>query len=806
MPSFPHRCNSASKYSMNLTDKNRAMTHLLWWNFLTRPFHYITIEMAGNGPLDYETLLLEREELIRRAEESQKRAEESQRWAEVSQRQAEVSQRQTEESRRLAEEAQRQTEESRRLAEASQRKVEEQLQKTTFGEFLRYCHALFSVPLRVGSLAESTRGQITQPKGKYCPVRFQPWADCANKQREIFKSVCDYLEPPEGPAERVFISRPSLQDIGHLLTRQSIRSEAGLAAYELHGVESHVAHIITELCKIPAAQKEFCLGDGILFDDHGNALDSVDGCSFNESRASTGTCSKPDKYCIHRVNGDTKTLLTAVEYKPPHKLSVANLRVGLRQMEFYKEIIQPNYTPTEEAQKLRYNAARLAGSAVVQQFHVMIQEGLEYSYLTVGVALVLLRVRAEDPTTLYYYLCEPNEDIKPNDEDSFKEPRTAIARILCLCLMSFGSQLRDQRWRQNARSQLPKWITSFSHEHSEIPDAELRKSPPGSEYNSSVSAGTASEWVPSAPASPIEAPTEEYRIGTRSKPSCAPANPPRLDSPGSDPDEASGTRHPASDQVAPSSETRSTRHTRSQTNGQYTQSNQTKSKNAPFCTQRCLLGLQKGGLLDECCPNVDLHRQGGKSSHHLINAEELVQQVRQQLDDDPDDCTPMGECGSYGAPFKITSNAHGYTIVGKGTTALLWGEVSREADIYRLLSRVQGAAVPVFLGPIDLADIYFLHGAGEISHMLLMGWAGEPITEIGALRREYSRSVNDIRSLGVLHQDLRPANLLWNAELGRVLVIDFHRCQLDSRPDKHRGRRRRRSNGAAVERKQPRVI
>lgn len=47
---------------------------------------------------------------------------------------------------------------------------------------------------------------------------------------------------------------------------------------------------------------------------------------------------------------------------------------------------------------------------------------------------------------------------------------------------------------------------------------------------------------------------------------------------------------------------------------------------------------------------------------------------------------------------------------------------------------MQGSVVPVFLGAIDLVKIYFLHGAGEIRHMLLMAWAGKPISETEAAR------------------------------------------------------------------------
>ncbi|KAJ5353811.1 hypothetical protein N7541_006375 [Penicillium brevicompactum] len=581
-----------------------------------------------------------------------------------------------------------------------------------------------------------------------------------------------------------------LEGVGGIVNSNLLTSEASLAFYEHLGVENPVQSVIAELCKIPAARQEFHLGDGIAFKDHGNALDPVKG----EESVITGPC-RPDQYCIHRVNEGTGTLLTTVEYKPPHKLSVASLRIGLREMDFWDEVVRPNFVPTEETEKLRYNATRLTGSALAQEYHIMIQEGLEYSYLTVGLALVLLRVRADDPETLYYQLCEPATDIEVNGDRSFEQPMSAIARVLCLCLMSFKSQVRDQKWRQDVGPRLQTWETSFSHERSRIPGEELQKDPPDSPFNSSFSDSSVSEYTPTRPTSPVETPTDENRMRTRSGGRCAPSNPTRHDSPGPDPDASSGGQQHGSSHNGSSSSSPFTQKTTSQTNTSGPQSSATQRANAPFCTQRCLLGLQKGGLLDDHCPNVSLHRQGGESSHHPISAEELVKQIRQQLEDDIDDCTPMGECGSYGAPFKITSALWGYTIVGKGTTTRLWGEVSREADVYRILARLQGSAVTVFLGPIDLAKMYFLHGAGPIKHMLLMGWGGEPIKEVDPLRREYSRSINEILALGVVHQDLRPANLLWNTELGRVLVIDFHRCQLDPRPDRKRKREKKYSRG-----------
>ncbi|KAK9387122.1 hypothetical protein V1515DRAFT_571036 [Lipomyces mesembrius] len=189
-------------------------------------------------------------------------------------------------------------------------------------------------------------------------------------------------------------------------------------------------------------------------------------------------------------------------------------------------------------------------------------------------------------------------------------------------------------------------------------------------------------------------------------------------------------------------------------------------------------------MLDSRCPNVELHRQGRDSDRHLISSERLVQLLKQQLDEDLDhNCTPFGACGAYGAPFKVTLVPYGYTVVGKGTTSGLWNEVSREVDVYRILQRAQGSAVPVFLGAIDLDHIYF-HDAGDIRHMLLMAWGGKDTTELEhskALLHEIERSKREIRALGVVHGDFRFKNVLWNEELGRALVIDFHRSKLAPR-------------------------
>lgn len=213
-----------------------------------------------------------------------------------------------------------------------------------------------------------------------------------------------------------------------------------------------------------------------------------------------------------------------------------------------------------------------------------------------------------------------------------------------------------------------------------------------------------------------------------------------------------------------------------------------------------MLGLQQNDILDENCPNVALHTRG-RSNKHQITAPDFLLQLNQQLDTDIDQhCIPLNKCGLYGASFKTTCAVYGYTVVGKGTTTHLWPQVSRETEFYRVLQRAQGSAIPVFLGPIDLSMSYFLHGAGEIRHMLLMGWGGETVSieHSPELQKQVRRSRKEINSLGVMHGDLRLDNILWNEELQHVLIIDFHRSQLNCELKIRQARSKKRNSGDAA--------
>ena len=111
-------------------------------------------------------------------------------------------------------------------------------------------------------------------------------------------------------------------------------------------------------------------------------------------------------------------------------------------------------------------------------------------------------------------------------------------------------------------------------------------------------------------------------------------------------------------------------------------------------------------------------------------------------------------------------------------------DLRHEGVVYRQFEALQGVAIPVCLGNMDLNRTYYLDVGVRIVHMLYMAWGGDcleycsPWMPPSLLQIEKERSMNEVYRLGVLHQDIRPANMLWNRETRRVVVIDFERSVL----------------------------
>ncbi|KAL8922521.1 MAG: hypothetical protein Q9172_003528 [Xanthocarpia lactea] len=141
--------------------------------------------------------------------------------------------------------------------------------------------------------------------------------------------------------------------------------------------------------------------------------------------------------------------------------------------------------------------------------------------------------------------------------------------------------------------------------------------------------------------------------------------------------------------------------------------------------------------------------------------------------------------GACGLLFKITSESHGYTFVGKGNIDVFVSDLKHEGVVYNRLRSLQGESIPVYLGNIDLIKRKWYEYGMRILHMLLMSYGGTPIYSTDeSMRLQVHQFEAKLDRLGVQHRDLTRPNMLWNQELQRLVFIDFERSRLEPRVNK----------------------
>lgn len=113
-----------------------------------------------------------------------------------------------------------------------------------------------------------------------------------------------------------------------------------------------------------------------------------------------------------------------------------------------------------------------------------------------------------------------------------------------------------------------------------------------------------------------------------------------------------------------------------------------------------------------------------------------------------------------------------------------------EANMYKRMNRIQGKAVPVYLGSVGLTLAFHLTTRTAIVHLILLLWAGEEAwrrgIKPGRLWLETIQIYHEVAVLGVQQGNLRPQNVLWNNELDRAIQIDFEYAHIAEAHDKIR--------------------
>ncbi|KAK1973590.1 hypothetical protein LZ30DRAFT_641632 [Colletotrichum cereale] len=726
--------------------------------------------------------------------------------------------------------AERERQQERQRAEAEQQRADEaeqQTQPTSLDEYIAACHSLVYTKFTVETDRRLTsKGSITNPLDKWCPTNLQPWPNFLQQQSIVFGTL--YVTFPAD--RRRFESRSFLSGLGSRIAKRKITDEKSLEYFLHNSVEDPVRTIMDELKEVEEVKSAFDLGNGIVFENHPHAIsdtaEEVVDRNVPSSPPSTPHNSKvdlkqlrADQICVYRsenTDSRSRTMLYVSEYKPPHKLTAPHLRLGLRPMNIHKEVVNRKTIPTsvDPDARFQYHAERLTAAAITQTYHYMIEGGLEHGLLTTGEAIVFLNLDWREPETLFYHLAEPSAEVEAHPEHAHL--CTAVAQYLAFSLIALSMpgerQPHGQDERRKAMDKLKTWAEDFETTLRSVPDEERQppESSPGYEPKAYKDAdrspclirrkrrghardGHARE---KARRDTDESSDDESRRYVPDTPT-----PTERRTRGRDPQSQGdqGSQAPR----------RSQRILARRPRGGGEGGGGSKNEHKPYCTQKCLLGLVRGGVLDSGCPNNFLHsrkpsddRRHDHSSgradaradtRHPIDHTGFLKLLREQLERTLDDgITPLGQGGARGVLFKVSLLAYGYTFVSKGTVRAFIKDLEHEAAVYERLWPIQGTRVPVFLGAIDLRPlkrIYYYDHRVYVVHMTFLSWGGHDLYAIervkvrdGHLEEMAMRSLRAIHYQGVVHKDVRKENMLFNEEVNGIMMIDFERARLLTPP------------------------
>ncbi|KAF2202014.1 hypothetical protein GQ43DRAFT_12038 [Delitschia confertaspora ATCC 74209] len=688
-------------------------------------------------------------------------------------------------------------------AERAKQEAENQTRKTTLLEFLDGCHTKVYWHLNVQhNRTLSTQGSPANADNKLRPDCIRPWESFARDQEEIWITLME----SSFPEERQFTSLQFLEESGESIKRRMLSSEMDLHHFLRSTVEDPVTLIVQKLHDDPYLRRQFDLHGSVSFENHANTL-SVDTiqermqeiCLEGHGRRRSprlqaqnerASASQPrsdrapmrfsppraDQFCVYNTTSNGSEQGERVpayisELKAPHKLPLGYIQEGLG------EINLDDIVTIRVKESIKRQCQHLLAAVITQAYSYMVQAGLEYGCIHTGEAIIFLRV-PEDPRTVYYYLSVPNGDVGKTtgwSSDLKIDNRlhlTAVGQMLAFTLRAMRTRPRTSSWRTRAVDQLNVWAVEYEQvlDHlniKEAPSSEYRPSP-----NNHYTRISPIKLRPRARrAIPAACAPEEERRFTHGG-----------DDDGDDNDDFDNrddynnggdfdANTPSRSRRAPLTNPTTT----NSTNNRHAKDSGRGRNMKRYCTQECLFGLRNGGLLDGNCPNMQYH---GKL-RHTLNRKSFLKLIKAQLAKDLDEgCEPVGRPGSRGVLFRVTLLSHGYVLAAKGTPLWFSHLLRHEAEVYGRLSPIQGKHVPIHLGNITLDVGYPFEGIAIITDMMLLSFAGQPISRVQTdrtlLKRKVEESIQAVHQYGVLQRDAEARNILWNG--GHVMIIDFERA------------------------------
>ncbi|KAM3418333.1 hypothetical protein BST61_g4332 [Cercospora zeina] len=694
---------------------------------------------------------------------------EAQRGREIAERRREEAQRGQQEERRRREEEQRRREEEQRRREHAEQ-VAATAVKQTLAAFLESCHALCRRIRPVTDPSSVTRGPTTDPTSRLFPQTIALWEDFGERQQrtwavlggiaelwqeplypsiEACKSIEGYIDPIGSEDDLRFLQRLTVekmvQDMHEALVGNH-PSAPGLLGHGQISFENQERFRGAEMATLSDTIGELAIQ-----------------CKSNQLRRNT----RADQFCVlWREDGSVRPLI-AIEYKAPHKLTIEEICTGLQ-----SDINTERDVIDQDGDSFVFFCRRLLAAVITQLFSYMIDKCVSYGYICTGEAYIFLRI-PDDPTAVYFSVHIPKNDYEVDAESRLE--RTAVSQVFAFIQQALSEDSPGQAWIDDAKARLKRWQVEFVDVLATIPETE-RKSKEASEYRPRV-------WRKGMRRSPI---------GLRSQ--CGGQITDIISK--SDESESDGAEQAASPTPRAQTRSRTARNAATRRTGGRGQQQapprgehaRTRIQQRAYCSHNCLLGLYQGLAIDPSCPNAIEH-----GPRHLSQAS-FLRHVRQQLATDRGsaaNCCPLFIHGSRGALLKLRLNIGGYTLVAKGMGNAHRSYLEHEATVYGRLKSLQGRYVPVCCGIVGLKLPYHYDGV-ELRHILLLSWAGESLAQLMVQYETFAsikpmcdeqakKAYEAIRSLQVLHCDEAPRNMVYNANTGQLMILDFERSRVVER-------------------------
>ncbi|PGG95124.1 hypothetical protein AJ80_10022 [Polytolypa hystricis UAMH7299] len=651
--------------------------------------------------------------------------EEQKRLREIAEAQAEKAEAQAEKERGLRQEEQRRREEEQRQREEAETLTAD----STFLPFLHDCHELLLAIHIVTDLTRTTQGAVTKPTNWRVPLLITKWASFIAGQEAVWKILNDhllFLAKKQFPTKHQLEYVCKVRDIVDRITEDISLKEA----FGLRGSITFESH------KNLGCPQESSLSEGVKkLSINPETAPSAKGKGRSwkkkeESAAVTG--GQADCFCIYQQDGDKHIPAIVIEYKAPHKLTQAEMAMGLRE-----EIRPTQDVISQESEDVTFCCRRLVAVVITQLFSYMVCKGVCFGYVCTGEAFIFVYI-PDNLSLVQCALCIPGTDVKGTDNDNLKF--MAVAQVLVFTIRALISPVVSQKWH-DAAAALDVWPVEYSDILKQtLPSACLKHASP-------LYHGSSPSLSP--PPSPSLTPHSGLHGRTRRG--------------GSARSDGRSTGATAPSKPSDARRTPNVTHTPA-------------IKHRPYCSQQCLLALRDSSPLDPSCPNYQDHRKG------RVKVEDFRSQIRTQLarDRGPDaDCRPLYKAGSCGTLLKVRLLSHRYTLVAKAVEYKDKQQLQHEMKVYNQLQDLQGKCTPVCLGIIKLVSkCPYYHEEKTHTHILLLSWAGEPIEKFmklshTAVLQSILDALKAIHSKGIRHSDAKPRNMLWDHIRKRAMVVDF---------------------------------